>query len=279
MSTIAEALVKGIRFLTERQTDEPEASAEMLLASVLGRSRTEIIAFSQASLAEEDLTQFHTYLLQRAKGIPVSHILGRADFCGLSLKVTQDVLTPRPETEELVLFASDFFTKDQSFQILDLCTGSGCIALALADLFSNARVTAVDISDQALAVARENAQTLGLNRVEFIKSDLFENVSGAYDLIISNPPYIPTGDLEGLSKEVKQEPRLALDGGVDGLDLVRRIIPALNRYANPGALVALELGINEAQTVQNLFDSRHWKTAVKKDIVHIERFVFAHRIS
>lgn len=280
MSCCAALLKQAVLQLQAGGADEPEASAEVLLADCLGVSRTALLAFGDAVVTGEKEALFHTYVARRIAGEPVSHILGKTDFCGLTIHVTPDVLTPRPETEELVLFASEFFGAKSPLQILDLCTGSGCIALALADLFPYAAVTAVDISPAALQVAAENAQRLGLqDRVQFKNGDLFEGVRGRFDLIISNPPYIPTADLAALQAEVLQEPRLALDGGVDGLDLVRRIAVRAADFLNPYGLVALEIGINEAADVKDLFDGLVWKRIVKKDIVGIDRFVLAKKIN
>lgn len=280
MSSAAALLKEAVQTLKSRGTDEPDASAEVLLAAASGCGRAALLAFAEQPVSAEKEALFRHFLARRLAGEPVSHILGYTDFCGLRIHVTPQVLTPRPETEELVLFASEFFRPQHALNILDLCTGSGCIALALADLFPHASVTAVDLSPEALTVAQDNAARLNLSeRVRFTQSDLFENVSGTYDLIISNPPYIPTADLAGLQAEVLREPRLALDGGADGLDLVRRIVERAEMFAAPGALLALELGINEAACVRALLDGRVWKSMVKKDIVGIDRFVLAKKIN
>lgn len=257
-------------------TQQPRAEAEFLLAAALGISRTRLLAFSDEIVTEKEAEKFYSFLEQKKQGIPVSYITGETDFCTLTLRSDKRALAPRPETEELVEYCAKLFEKGADPAILDLCTGSGCIALALAAKFPRAQVTAVDISEDALHLAAENARFTKLQeKVQFLQSDLFEQVTGKFDLIVSNPPYIPTADLADLSAEVQQEPRLALDGGEDGLDIIRRIVALAADYLNPGGTLAMEIGIAEANAVCRLFDPAQWDGGIKKDFAGVDRFVFA----
>lgn len=262
--------------LTRASTPQPRAEAEFLLAAALGLTRTRVLAFLTEPVGTEEEQKFWAFVEQKKQGLPVAYITGETDFCGLTLHCDPRALTPRPETEELVQYAGRLFEKGADPDILDLCTGTGCIALALAARFPLGRITAVDISPEALSLAAENARLTKLQeRVQFLQSDLFENVMGTFDLIISNPPYIPSGELAHLSAEVKQEPKLALDGGVDGLDMVRRIVGLAADYLNPHGTLAMEIGEGEAGAVCELFDPARWEGGVKKDFAGIDRFVFA----
>ncbi len=257
-------------------TPQPQAEAEFLLAAALGISRTRMLAFGNEPVSADEEARFWSFIEQKKQGKPVAYITGETDFCSLTLRCDPRALTPRPETEELVQYASRLFEKGADPDILDLCTGTGCIALALAARFPRGRVTAVDISQDALCLASENARRTKLQeRVQFLQSDLFENVMGTFDLIVSNPPYIASGDLAHLSAEVKQEPQLALDGGADGLDIIRRIAAVAADYLNPHGTLAMEIGAGQAPAVCALFDAARWEGGVKKDFAGIERFVFA----
>ena len=262
--------------LTQAHTQQPRAEAEFLLAFVLGLTRTRMLAFANETVSPAEEEKFWSFVEQKKNGQPVAYITGETDFCSLTLRSDKRALAPRPETEELVQYCANLFEQGADPDILDLCTGSGCIALALAARFPRGRVVAADVSEEALMLAAENARLTKLqDRVQLLQSDLFENISGTFDLIVSNPPYIPTRDLAALSPEVHQEPRLALDGGEDGLDVIRRIAEVAADYLNPHGTLALEIGEGEADAVCALFDARRWEGGVKKDFAGIKRFVFA----
>ena len=279
MNTVSQLLSAAVSRLQAAGSDEPEANAEWLLAYALGVSRTWVLANGSESVPTEQQAQFERFLARKADGEPLSHIVGFQPFCGLDIRVTPDVLTPRPETEDLVEQVSALFDKKGRYAFLDMCTGSGCIALALANKFPNAQVLAVDKSEAALKVAQENAREHRLaERVHFLQSDLWENVMGTFDLIISNPPYIPTADLATLTREVQHEPRLALDGGEDGFEVTRPLCEAADGYLNPGGLLVLELCKGQPWPLARGLMEIGWKAEVKKDIFNIERFVFARKI-
>ena len=277
--TVAELLPKAIAHLTKANSDEPQPNAEWLLACVLNVSRTWLLAHGDYELTEKELTLYKKYIARKANGEPLSHIVGYQPFDGLDIIVSPDVLTPRPETEELVELVSVLFDKKVPHTFLDMCTGSGCIACALAKRFTRAQVLAVDISEKALAVAQENVKKIRLHeQVHLLQSDLWEGVTGTFDLIISNPPYIPTEIVDTLAREVLREPRLALDGGQDGLDIVRPLCSVAADYLNPGGWLALELCKGQAAAVARGLQEIGWQANVKKDIVGIERFVLAQKI-
>ena len=211
---------------------------------------------------------------ERLTGKPLWYIIGDTDFCGYKIKVDERVLIPRPETEEMAMMVVGIAEEGQS--ILDLCTGSGAIAIAVQKELQNRKInvkmTAVDISEEALALAQENAEE-NRARIQFIQSDLFEKVRGKFDIIVTNPPYIPTETVETLQREVKDfEPRLALDGGMDGLDYYRRIAENAHKYIVRGGTLIMEVGEGEAQDVAKLFKGDHY-TIIAKDFNNIERYV------
>lgn len=276
---VAELLSNAIAHLTAAGSDEPEANAQWLLACVLNVSRTWVLAHAEYELSAQEKDIFSRYIKRKAAGEPLSHIVGYQPFCGLDIIVSPDVLTPRPETEELVELVSALFDKKSPLTILDMCTGSGCIALALAAKFPKAQILAADISAKALAVAQENVKKFHRQeQVHLLQSNVWENVQGMFDLIISNPPYIPSEIVGTLTREVLCEPRLALDGGADGLEVVREICNAADGYLNPGGFLALELCKGQAAAVARGLTEIGWKATVKKDIVGIERFVLAQKI-
>lgn len=277
--TVRDSLAQAEQVLTQSGCTEPRANAEFLLAHLLHTSRTWLTAFGQELLPADKHQAYERLVARHAAGEPLAYITGFQPFCNLEISVTPDVLIPRPETEELVDWAAHFFNPAAPLKILDLCTGSGCIALALAAQLPHACVTAADISSRALQVARHNAARLKLQeKITFIESNLWENVQGDFDIIVSNPPYIPSGDLPGLMREVQAEPALALDGGPDGLQLTRQIIRRAGRFTHAGSILGLELCQGQPAGVAALLNGLGWRATVKKDIFGIERFVLAQKI-
>lgn len=276
--TITQLLQAATARLQAAHIEEPAANTQWLLAHVLNVSRTWVLANGSFEVPAQEEARFNKLLVRKEQGEPLSHILGSQPFCGLDILVTPDVLTPRPETEDLVEKAAAYFDKKGRYTFLDMCTGSGCIAIALAVKFPNARVLAVDISQAALKVAQENIRKHKLQeRVQLLQSNLWENVMGTFDLIIANPPYIPTQNLAGLSREVQHEPRPALDGGPDGYEVTRPLCQAADSFLNPGGLLALELDDGQAGPLARGLTEIGWQAQVKKDIFNVERFVFATR--
>lgn len=276
--TLAQLLARAQARLSAAQSDEPEANSQWLLAYVLGVTRTWVLANSSFEISAKDQQQFEKLLARKEQGEPLSHIVGVQPFCGLDIIVSPDVLTPRPETEDLVQQVAAHFEHKGRYTFLDMCTGSGCIAVALAVKFPNARVLAVDISQAALQIAQQNIRKHKVEqRVQLLQSNLWEEVMGTFDLIIANPPYIPTQNLANLTREVQHEPRLALDGGADGFEITRPLCQAADGFLNPGGLLALELDDGQAWPLARGLSEIGWQAQVKKDIFNVERFVFATR--
>lgn len=242
MITVARALGDGIRAL-EATSDSPRLDAQLLLAHVVGRGKEWLVAHSDDALTEVQRTEFDALCAQRATGKPLAYILGSAWFYGREFLVNEDVLVPRPETEHLVDDAIAHLRDIPDARVLDVGTGSGAIACTLAADVRHARVDAVDVSAPALRVARENASRLGVDaRVAFFESDLLAAIphERAYDVVVANLPYVPTDEVEPAPASVSFEPRLALDGGRDGLDAYRRLLPQLPGRLRAGAVVLLE---------------------------------------
>ena len=276
--TLTALLQTAVARLKAANMDEPQANGEWLLAHVLNVSRTWMLANGAFEISAKDQVLFERLLTRKEAGEPLAHIIGYQPFCGLDIVVTPDVLIPRPETEDLVEQVAAHFEHKGCYTFLDMCTGSGCIAVALAAKFPNARVLAVDISQAALKVAQENIRKHKLQeRVQLLQSNLWEDVMGTFDLIVSNPPYIPTANLANLSREVQCEPKLALDGGADGYAVTRPLCQAADSFLNPGGLLALELDDGQAGPLARGLREIGWKAEVKKDIFNVERFVFATR--
>lgn len=225
---------------------DDESDAEWIISIVAGIKRSEISDSVQLKI--DDIEKIDKVVEERLTGRPLWYILGDTEFYGYTIKVDESVLIPRPETEELVAYAIKLVNRDS--KVLDMCTGSGAIAIAVSKQVGCA-VDAVDVSAKALEKAKENA-ALNNADINFIESNLFENVEGKYDLIISNPPYIKTADIEGLSKEVQFEPEIALDGGIDGLDFYRQIAKQAKDFLNDGGILLMECGYDQKEVITGL---------------------------
>ncbi len=250
-----------------------EEEAEWIFSLTLGIPKSSVSS-EERIIRREQAREIIRLSDDRLTGRPLWYVYGDTDFCGYKIKVDERVLIPRPETEEMVMMA--VAAAEDGNSILDLCTGSGAIAVAMKKELEkkgyDCKMTAVDISADALALAKENA---ALNEAEilFIQSDLFSRIRGRFDIIVTNPPYIPSADIEGLQKEVRDfEPRLALDGGADGMDFYRRIADNASKYLNRGGMLIMEVGVGEAQAVAKLFKGNTC-SIIAQDFNGIERYV------
>lgn len=252
---------------------------EILFSEILKCGRLDLYLERSRVLPLEQVSRIASALERRIKGEPLQYILGKTEFMGLEFKVSPDVLVPRPETEILVEKALEVcsrLTVDSSqLNILDIGTGSGCIAVTLSKLLPKTKVTAIDISDKALEIAKQNAELNNVS-VNFLKSDLFSSCqlpTTSYQLIVANPPYIPSQDIGKLQQEVQHEPKLALDGGQDGLDFYRRIIAQAPAYLKEGGLLLLEIGFGQTQAIGNILESsgKFKIMEVAKDYHNIDR--------
>jgi release factor glutamine methyltransferase len=261
-----------------RGVDSPRLDAELLLGRATGLTRIQLIVEAKQELEASQLTAFRDLVKRRRAREPIAYILGSREFYGHAFRVDARVLVPRPDTEALVETAL-LRTRHVSLAMraLDLCTGSGCVAVSLALDRPTSLVLATDQSDGALAVARGNALRLGAYRVAFALGDLYAAVPPAcrFDVVTANPPYIATGDVPGLMPDVRDfEPRLALVGGVDGLDLVRRVVADAAPFLVPGGVLAVEVGAGQAPAVVTLFERAGYEQVeVRRDYARIERVV------
>jgi len=231
--------------------------AETLLMHILGRDRAYLYAHPELELACHELTKYHEALTRRSSGEPLQYITGRQEFWGFDLRVTPAVLIPRPETEHAVETALELLRGIQSPHIVDVGTGSGCIALALASEMPEATIEAVDIAPEALDVASANAERLGFaRRIRFAQSDLLEiflQSTAAFDLVVSNPPYVGKNEADKLQIEVRQhEPHAALFGGAEGLDIYRRLIPQAHQVLKTNGWLVMEIGYSQEQAIRDL---------------------------
>jgi release factor glutamine methyltransferase len=276
--TVLEVLQSSAVYFKKRQIDNPRLNAEHLLAHVLHRKRLELYLEFERELEETELAPLRDLVRRRGEGAPLQHLLGTVEFCGQTFLCDQRALVPRPETEELVeRIISDFRFEISDLKILDVGTGSGVIALSLAAKFPEADVRAIDLSEDALALAAENAVRLGVSeRVRFAKGDLCEGMSGEFDLIAANLPYISTQDRHLLAREVLHDPEVALFGGETGDELIRKLVAQSTSHLRPGGLLALEIGIGQSESlIAFLRDKNFHDIESKRDYAGIPRFLFA----
>lgn len=280
--TIIKILEWTKQYFTDKGVENPRLDAEVLLCAVLQCERIKLYVDFERPLTEAELSKYKSYVLRRGQHEPLAYILGEKEFMRNSFKVTPATLVPRPETELLVeslIKAANILKPAGDVKILDIGTGSGAIIVSLLDYLPQAKGVGADISVEALIVAKENSERIGVTgRIGFLHSDVFSRVplDKKFDIIVSNPPYIPAADIAGLAKDVQQEPRGALDGGADGLDFYRRIISEAMEHMENEGLLAFEVGINQAQQVAELCRQAGFQaTAVREDYAGIERMVFA----
>lgn len=274
MNTYASALRYGKKYLADRQIENSGGDAWYLMEYVWGIDRNYYFLHSDDIIEQKDEERYRDLLQKRGSHIPLQHLTGTCDFMGLTFQVNDQVLIPRQDTETLV--ESALSRLKEGDRALDLCTGSGCIILSLEKLGPGIRGLGADISAAALAVAKRNRDSLGLES-DFCISDLFEGIEGVFDMIVSNPPYIASGKIPGLMEEVRGfEPLLALDGGADGLDFYRRIIKDARNFLKPGGWLGLEIGYDQREAVEELLRRQGFiKTETLQDLAGLDRTVWA----
>ena len=274
--TTLEVLNAATSYLDKRGVESARLNAEHLLAHVLGMPRRiELYLQFERPVSEGQRAPLRELVKRRAEGIPLQHILGEVEFCGRVFICDARALIPRPETELLV----ELVLKDSAAttSMLDVATGSGVIGLSLALSRPDAAVTLCDISSEALSLAAANACRHGIaDKVVQKESDLLDSVEGIFDVIVSNPPYIPTSDIASLSREVQNDPVLALDGGADGLRIIERLVQASMSKMSAGGLLALEIGHDQAARVVEILKMHNFRDiVVHQDYQGVERFVFS----
>lgn len=276
--TVLEAIQKSTEFLAKKNVESPRLQTELLLAHLLKMPRMKLYLNFDRVLSAAETDALRESVRRRGQREPLQHITGSTSFCGHEIMVNRDVLTPRPETEQLAELGWEFILQSSRPNtsdgptVLDLCTGSGCLAIAIAAKCPAATIVATDVSDAALAVARENAAKNRVDgRIEFRAGDGFAALNGGpvscFDLIVSNPPYIPSAEIATLDPEVRDfDPTLALDGGADGLNFYRRLASGAGEFLKPGGKLMLEFGDGQADAIKKLFKTEKWIVeSVKED--------------
>lgn len=275
--TIKQALTKGTITLKSNNLESPKLKARLLLQYVLNKKREQLIIYDNEPITQEQEKVYIKYLEKLIEGIPLQHITKSQEFMKMNFYVNSDVLIPRPDTEILVEEIIKIAREYRNPVILDLCTGSGAIAVSLAKYIPNAQIYASDISKKALEVAKINAKNNEVDRkIIFIESDLFEKIKSIkFDIIVSNPPYIRTEIINNLDIEVQQEPITALDGGKDGLDFYREIVEEGYEYLKLGSYLCLEIGYDQKMDVIEIIENskKYEKTYCKKDLYGNDRVI------
>ena len=271
------------KYLDEKSVDSPRLCAELLLGYVLGLERIHLYTNFDKTIGQSELDQLHSLVKRAADHEPVQYLVGRTEFYSIEMEVSRDCLIPRPETELLVEYAIEFLRARQGPQLVcDLCTGSGCIAVAIAKNHSESKIIATDICDKALTMADINVKKHNLtDQIELLCGDLFEPLvpqldKAKFDLVVSNPPYVSTKEYEKLDKNVKEyEPSHALLAGVDGLDAYRRICNLIGEFLKPDAAFMLEIGYTQGQEVKDLIHNTGLFAEVQiiQDFYNLDRIV------
>jgi release factor glutamine methyltransferase len=277
--TVLELLQATTAYFGKKGVEQPRLSIEHLLADTLGKKRIELYLEFDRSLSPGELEPLREKVRRRAEGEPLQHLLGHWDFFGRTFRTDCRALIPRPETELLVeTVLKEFATCGESAnRLVDVGTGSGILAITFALERSDLAISAVDLSEEAISLAQENAKHLGaLDKIAFRRSDLLDEMEGPFHWIVANLPYIPTADLNALQREVKFDPILALDGGKDGLTIVKRLIESVPGKIALNGMLALELGQGQAQQVRGFLAENNYRDiSIKKDYQGVERVLIA----
>jgi len=273
---VLDVLQSTAAYFKKRGIENPRLNAEHLLSHALGCTRMELYLQFERTLGEAELAPLRDLVRRRGEGEPLQHLLGTVEFCGQTFLCDYRALVPRPETEQLVEIVESKI-EDRNSKILDVGTGSGVIALTLAKKFPEAQIFATDVSEDALALARENAARLGLSgRVQFRKSDLLENLDERFDLIVANLPYIATQDRHALSREVLHDPEVALFAGAHGDEFMRELIEQAPPRLHPGGMLALEIGFDHSEALLSALTEKNYRDICSKnDYSGVTRFLFA----
>lgn len=278
--TIKQALNKGMIILKTNNIESPKLKARLLLQYVLNKKREQLIIYDNESITPQQERIYMANIEKLKKGTPLQHITNTQEFMKMDFFVNNEVLIPRPDTEVLVEEVIKIGKTKKNPTILDLCTGSGAIAISIAKYLPNCKVCASDISVKALEIAKINAQKNEVaDKIEFIKSDLFKEMEGMkFDIIVSNPPYIKTGVIKTLNLEVQNEPQIALDGGSDGLEFYRHIVEEAYSHLKFESYLCFEIGYDQREDVIEIIKNAktYLETYSKKDLYGNDRIVVTH---
>jgi len=277
MKTVLETIDGGTSYLEKRGIEDARRNMQWLVAHQLGCSRMEIYTQFDRPLDERELAPLREALRKRGEGVPLQHLLGTVGFHNREFRCDSRALIPRPETEELVEWILSWELPDQ-LKVLDMGCGSGVIGLSLAAERPQWELTLADVSPEALALTRENADSLGVSNATLVESRLFANLKGDFGGIVANLPYVPEGDRRTMSRELEHDPELALFSGVDGLDLIREFIPAAYDRLQPGGWLVMEIGHDQAGAVRDLLQAASFSDIhVHTDLSGVDRFPAARK--
>ena len=275
---IKEALKKSIELLEKNNIEESILKAKIILSTLLSKPKEYLFINENQELDKSIEETFFANIHKLCNNIPLQYVTNAQEFYGLKFYVDENVLIPRSDTEILVetviKYVKNLENKNGNLKILDMCTGSGIIAIILAKYCENVDITAVDKSEKALKVAIKNAKTHNVyNKINFVKSDMFENLKGKYNIIVSNPPYIEKDVIKTLSKDVQHEPEMALDGGIDGLDFYRIINNNVDNFLEKNGAAFLEIGYNQRDSVSEIFAENFKNIKCIKDLNNLDRVI------
>jgi len=279
---IKQLITYGKNLLQENDIEDNNIISKILAQYILKIEKEELIIYEDKEISEEEKTRYYLALIEIIEGMPIQYITNKQEFMKLEFYVDENVLIPQPDTEVLVEEVIDIAKSlDKNVEILDMCTGSGCIGISIAKYVENANIIMSDISKEALKIAKKNYEN-NIDRKEtdqFIQSNMFENIDKKFDIIVSNPPYIETKTIENLSEEVKKEPHIALDGGQDGLDFYRILVSESYKYLNDDGYLCMEIGYNQKEAVINLIkqNGNYEEVYSKKDLSGNDRIIIAKR--
>lgn len=282
---IKDMLYNGFIKLNNENISEPMLKARLLLAYVLNAKKEYLIIHEEDEISENKVNEYKQYINRIITGEPIQYITNHQEFMKLDFYVDKNVLIPRADTETLVeeVISKCINNEKEEIKVLDMCTGSGIIGISIAKYIKNTSVTCIDISDEALEIAKKNATINEISNIKFIKSNMFEklsNTSEQFDIIVSNPPYIKTGIISLLDKEVQKEPKTALDGGEDGLNFYKIISENAYKYLKKDGYLAIEIGYDQKEEVVSLLKNTKKYNEIynKKDLCGNDRVVVARRV-
>lgn len=277
---IKELINYGKKMLLENEIEDSNLIAKILAEYIFKIDRNQIIVNEEKEISEDDKTRYYLALIEIIQGMPIQYITNNQEFMKLNFYVDKNVLIPQPDTEILVEEVIEIInSKNKSLKVLDICTGSGCIGTSIAKYTKNTNITMSDISSAALNIAKNNytKNIEDTSKVQFIESDMFENIKEKYDIIVSNPPYIESKEIIKLDKQVQNEPHLALDGGQDGLEFYKILANEAHKFLNENGYLCIEIGYNQKeQVIQLLKENKNYKEIYsKKDLSQNDRIIIA----
>lgn len=279
---IKELINYGRRLLKENEVEDSSTISKILASYILNMDRIQIVVKEEQEIAEEQKIRYYLGLIEIIQGMPIQYITNKQEFMKIQFYVDENVLIPQPDTEILVEEVIEIAKKyKENLHILDICTGSGCIGISLSKNLENADITMSDISIKALEIAKKNYErNIKDNKIKFVQSNMFENITERYDIIVSNPPYIKTDKIKSLPENVKREPNIALDGGKEGLDFYKILISEAPKYLNEEGYLCIEIGYDQKDEIIKIINesTNYSETYSKKDLSGNDRIIVAKKI-